>query len=61
MSLVHAARGNPSLMGVLGGCETDSGFQIRNGLSILPLHITFLAMPNLTKRVLVMEISKETG
>ena len=41
--------------------RADSGFQIRNGLSILPLQITFPAMPNLTKRDLVMEISKETG
>jgi len=61
MSLVRAARGNPSLMGVLGGCSVESGFQIRNGLSILLLRTTFPAMSNLTKRDLVMQISKETG
>jgi len=38
----------------------DSGFQILNGLSIL-LRTTFPAMSNLTKRDLVMQISKETG
>ena len=41
--------------------QADSGFQIRNRLSILPFHTTFPAMSNLTKRDLVMQISKETG
>jgi nucleoid DNA-binding protein len=41
--------------------RSDSGFQIRNSLSILLPNTTFPAMSNLTKRDLVMQISKETG
>jgi len=41
--------------------RADSGFQIRNGVSILLLHTTFLPMSNFTKRDLVLQISKETG
>ena len=55
--------GSPSVVAGEQGLEftADSGFQIRNGLSLLLPHTTFPPMSNLTKRDLVTQISKATG
>ena len=41
------AEGCPGIVAGERGVRADSGFQIRNGLPILPLHTTFAAVSNL--------------
>jgi len=59
MSLVLAGRGVPSLKGVLGGCGRIPVF--KSETACLSFSAQHSPMSNLTKRDLVMQISKETG